>query len=96
MKWIWNKDKRTLLEKEIDNVLSKMEGVDPTTDDYAKMVTQLGKLYEAKNVERPRGVSPDVIWTIAGNILLTGFILTYEQTGALTSRAKDYWLKGRV
>lgn len=93
---LWNKDKRSKLEKEIDSVLEYVEDKDPTSEEYAKAVAQLVKLYEAKKAERPTSVSPDVKWAVIGNVVIAVGVLTYERAGAITTKLTSFLYKGRV
>ena len=43
------RDKRTNIEKEIDEVIDVMKGVQPDTDEYSTMASNLDKLYKAKS-----------------------------------------------
>lgn len=90
------KDKRTNLEKEIDSVLEVMENMRPEAEDYQIISANLERLYKAKSYEKARAVSPDVIATIAGNLLGIGIILGYERAHVITTKALGFVIKGRV
>lgn len=90
------RDKRTKLEKEIDNLLNEMDYQDKSSDEYAKNVRHLYRLYDARNKEKPRSVSPDTVLLVAANLLGIVLILKYEQLNTITSRAINFVFKGRV
>lgn len=90
------KDKRTNLEKEIDEVLFYMSGLSPESQEYSNIINNLEKLYKAKNEELNRKIKPDTIAIIAGNLLGILLILGYEKTNIITTKALSFVLKGRV
>lgn len=90
------KDKRTELEKEIDDVIHQMNEWSAETEQYSKMADQLLKLYEAKSHERQRQVSADTLAVIAGNLIGIGLILNFEKLDIITSKALGFVLRGRV
>lgn len=90
------RDKRTNLEKEIDRILCQANYISPDTEEYAKIMENVEKLYKAKSYEKSRSVSPDTIAVVLGNLLGIGLILGYEQRNVITSKALGFVLKGRV
>lgn len=46
-----NKDNRTLLEKEIDELVLELDQYPKTSKEYAEMITQLERLYKAKSYD---------------------------------------------
>jgi hypothetical protein len=93
---LFKRDKRTTLEKEIDGVIEIMEQTNPGTEIYSIMADNLHRLYEAKGKEPKRGISPDTIVLVAGNVLVVVLILTYEQTHIITTKALSFILRGRA
>ena len=90
------KDKRSNLEKEIDNVLERMSELDPDSKEYSAMASNLERLFSAKSKEKDRKISPDTLAVIAGNLLGIGLILTYEKANVITTKALGFVIKGRV
>ncbi len=90
------RDKRTNLEKEIDNVLAVMASMDRSSEEYSTTAANLTELFKAKAQEKSRQVSPDTIAVIAGNLLGIGLILGYEQANVITTKALGFVLRGRV
>ena len=93
---IAKKDKRTNLEKEIDNVLVKLNGLSSDSKEYQTVSENLKRLYEAKSCERQRSISPDTIAVVAGNLLGIALILWHEKTEIITTKALAFIIKGRV
>lgn len=90
------RDKRTNLEKEIDEVIDEMHNYSSASEDYTKMTVNLERLYKAKAQERDRRVSPDTIAVIAGNLIGIALIIGYEQANIITTKALGFVMKGRV
>lgn len=90
------KDKRTKLEKEIDDILEEMSYQVKTGDDYAKNIESLERLYKAKSMEKSRKVSPDTRAVVLANLLGIGLILCFERLNHITSKAINFVLRGRV
>lgn len=96
MKKLFTKDRRTGLEKAIDNVLEEMSVLDPTHVRYKELLEILDALHKAKANDKGRRVSADTIAMIAGNLLIVGLILGYEKANVITSKAYSFIFKGRV
>jgi hypothetical protein len=93
---IKNKDKRTLLEVEIDNLILEMKHLDKTSDDYAALATLVEGLYKAKSYDSTQRMTTDAKVSVAANLLGIILILTYEKADIITSRAISFVSKGRV
>ena len=87
---------RTNLEKEIDNLLARMEVCSKIEDEYTTMAENLERLYKAKGCETPNRISPDTMAIIAGNLFGILLIMNYEKAGIITTKAISFVLKGRV
>jgi hypothetical protein len=90
------RDKRTTLEKEIDAVLDILKNTAPDSTEYAAIAKNLEMLCKAKSHEHCRGISPDTIAAIAGNLLGIVLILGYEKANVITSKALGFVIRGRV
>lgn len=90
------KDRRTNLEKVIDEALEEMKGMNPANEDYTKMAENIERLYKAKACERPHRISPDVLATILANVGIAVLILNYEKLGVISTKTLSFLLKGRV
>lgn len=85
-KW---KDRRSALEKEIDEILAVMAGEDPSTEFYDKCSKQLERLYKLKTVDKTDRKPLDINQLIGagvsiGSILL---IMKYEELRVITTKA---------
>lgn len=81
------------LEEAIDMLLLAMETQDKTSEEYAKMVDQLEKLYKLKEIDSPKGVSNDTLAAILGNLAGIFAILSYEHGRIITSKALGFVMK---
>ena len=77
-------DEKSGLDEAIDSVLAEMASVNADSDEYAKMVDQLVKLYPLKETEAKRKVSPDTMALIAGNLLGIMLIVGHERAHVVT------------
>lgn len=84
------------LEEVIDAVQDRLLKADPPSDDFAKTVDQLDKLYKIKTSSREDRVSKDVLLTVAANLAGIGLILGYERANVVASKALSFVLKSRV
>lgn len=89
-------DKRTNLEKEIDNALSSLKGLDPSSEEYTFAVQNIETLYKAKSYEANRFISRDTLCIVGGNLLGILIILGYEKADIITSKALGFVIRGRV
>ena len=90
------KDKRTYLEKEIDNILKTMLTMDAASEDYTVMAQNLERLYKLKAVDSTKKVSPDTMALVAANLLGLVLIMSFEKTNVITTKALGFVLRGRV
>jgi hypothetical protein len=88
-------DEKSGLEEAIDTVLSEMAGVTTDSDEYAKMVDQLVKLYSLKDTDAKKRVSPDTLAMITGNLLGILVIVGHERAHVVTSKALSFVTKLR-
>lgn len=96
------KDKRTMLEKEIDRLLKKMSTMDPLSKDYQDLEKSLDRLVEAESKQRSAKMKPkepinkNTILALTGNFASIWFIVNYERLHVITSKALGWVSKGRV
>ena len=84
------------LSLEIDAFLLAMQKHDKDSPEYATMIDQLKKLYPLKEYDTsPRGVSPDTLAIIAGNLAGILIIVGYEKANVVASKAASFVLKLR-
>ena len=88
--------KQTLMEKEVDEILTQMSTMDRTSKEYSDIADNLDRVCKAKSYESNRRISPDTIAIVAGNLLGILIILGYERADVITTKALGFVLKGRV
>ena len=81
------------LDKVITQLLEDMQDTSTDTEEYAKMVDHLTKLYKLKETDLPKRVSPESWAAIAGNLAGILLILNFERAGVVTSKALGFVTK---
>ena len=97
---ITKKDKRSELDKEIDNLLKTMnEMEDPTSDSYKILSERVETLCQARSsyVKDDRKINPNTVLTVAGSLAGILLIVVVENKDLIIrSKALPFVLKGRV
>lgn len=97
MKKMFNRrDTRTKLETQIDTVEEQLSQLDPSSKDYAELLTVLEKLNKLKDNGRKKEIPWATIITCSVALLQTVMILHAEQVGIITSKAVGFIMKGRA
>lgn len=97
LKMFQKREKRSMLEIEIDDLLLEMSVQKRDSEDYKRNINYLSKLYEAKEFETPKAkVSPDTVVVVLTNLAGILLILYFEKLDTITSRAINFIVKGRV
>lgn len=91
------KDKRTELEKEYDNAVLLLRGLNPGSDLYDEQLKAVERLHSLlmAEAEHKKTVSPDAIVNGTVGLLQVGAILWREQFHNVTSKALNFVRKGR-
>lgn len=77
-------------ELEIDRLLLKLKQHEPTTDEYAKIMTQLKDLSKIQKEQSPESVSPDTKVMAAVNLAGILMILRHEHINVIASKAISF------
>lgn len=85
-----NPDTKAGLQKAIDALLKEMSSIDADSDEYAKMADQLVKLYNLKEVDSKRKISPDALVSAAVTFIVAVWITRYERDNVFTSKTLDF------
>jgi len=88
----------TPLDKAIDALVEELDTVTGDSKEYTAMSKNIVELHKAKYAipaEKQR-VSPDVVLTVAANLLGIVLILNFEQAHAVASKAIGFVLKPRA
>ena len=85
----------TKLETVINTLLSAMETVSPSSEEYSAMADQVAKLYKLKETDSPDRVSKDALIAAGASILGILLILNFERLGVVTSKAVGFVTKPR-
>lgn len=85
------------LEDEIAKLISELEGITPSTDEYEAIVNQIVKLDAMTNHKvKPSVISKDALVAVGGNLAGILLILNYEKIGAVTTKALGFVLKSKI
>lgn len=85
------KDKRTTIQKEIDDLLLEMEKMDPMSEEYKTRLQNVERLTKIKESYEPKiSFSPDAILGFLANILGIVLILHHEDFNVITSKATSF------
>jgi hypothetical protein len=98
MKLLTKRDKRTALEKEIDDLTATLQHIDPYTDEYRdrlESIERLSKLRDENKKSKLR-VSPDTMVVVAGNLAGILLILLHEKLHVISTKALNFVIRGRV
>ena len=90
------KKEKTMLEKEIEEVLLDMKDMYVDSDEYEVALNHLSTLHEINSKEKKWNVSPDTMAVVAGNLLGIMLILKHEELNVITSKAMSFVIKGRA
>ena len=83
--------KAAALDANIVGLLSWMENADPTTPEYAQIVTKLEKLYALRGSKK--SVSPDTLAIVLGNLAGIIMILNHERAHVVVSKSLGFVMK---
>jgi len=86
----------TEIQKAITKTHDEMESYPSHSDEYAKMATQLQKLYAIKAEDRPKGIKPEVWLPVAGNLTGIAFILGHEHAHVIATKALGFVMKTKI
>lgn len=79
----------TTLDEAIASAYADLKAHSADEDGYQKSVDQLTKLYALKK----KGVDPNVLITVAGNLLIGLSVIKYEQTGVIATKVMSFLTK---
>lgn len=83
------------LENAIDDLLFEMKKYDGESTEYAKMVTQLVKLYELKEIDKKEPVKLDTLVIVGGNLAAVIIVVLFESNHIMTTKAWQFLVKAR-
>lgn len=87
------KTDQSRLDDAINNALQQLDYYPAHTEEYAKTLAVLEKLYSFKTANRRERLKPDTLAIVLGNLLGIAIIVGYERANILTSNAKNFVMK---
>jgi len=99
----------TKLDAEILSALSKLENLEPKSEEYGTIVDHIAQLHKLKTEEtgttikihemetknRFKQISPDTVLIVAANIFGILWVTRYEKTDVINTKALGFGLKPR-
>lgn len=90
-------DRRSALQKEIDEVLEKLSSLEPGTDTYDKTLAHYEKLVNLNDkVVARKHMSPDAKAGILANAIGICAVLYHEQAHVIATKAWGMIIRGRI
>ncbi len=86
LRYFFNNETTTLVDEQLDAVLTEMQTVGVNSEEFPKMLGYLERLNKIKTDERQDPVSRDTIALIFGNLMGILLIVAYEQKHLVTSK----------
>ena len=86
---------KTGLDELIDTVTFEMRSMDADSEEFYTAQKRLEKLYELKDKDRPKRVSPDTLLIVGANLLGIIIITQHERANVVTSKALGFVMKAR-
>lgn len=86
-------NKNTGVEVEIEKHFDALKDLDPSSDQYEKVLASLEKM---NNIKKGVRVSKDTQALIVANLVGILAILAFEKSDIITSKALGFVMKGRV
>lgn len=94
------RDRRTMLEKEIDRLVLILQDTDPDSPEYDRLVEELRKLYDIQAKQKPVGemksIDPNTILVVLGGIAEIVLIMTYENLHVISTKAFGRILRPKI
>ena len=81
---------KSKLDLEIDKLVLKLKDHEPTSKEYATVVTQLSQLHKIREESRPDRLSWNTGATVAANLLGILMIVQQEHLHVITSKALPF------
>lgn len=83
-------NRQKLFDAEVDRLLDLMSNMEPSTDDYKKVVESLKTLCEARSKKPALIIEPETVVTALSSLLGIVLILQHERLNVVTSRAISF------
>lgn len=81
------------IDLEVDNVISKLSNMDPSSAEYTTAVQNLKTLMEARSKKPARLIEPEVVATVGGSFASVIAILFHERLNVITTKAIGFVIK---
>lgn len=82
-----------LLSEAMTRVLDLMADVDPGSEEYEKLMSDLERLSKVRTSERPTKLSRDTMALVAGNVFIALVVVIAEKSHSMTSKGLGFMMK---
>lgn len=83
-------DEASSLDKTITELENDMLSIDPGTEMYTLLLSQLERLYKLKERHSPKRIDPNTWLVVGGNLAGILIIVSYEHGRVITSKALSF------
>lgn len=78
------------LAETIRQVEADMQTMEGGSEEHTKALTSLERLYKLKEKNSPKGLDPNTLILVGGNILGILIIVTHERAAVITTKALSF------
>lgn len=89
----FRKEVITPIDPLIEDILSRMQQLGVTSEEYPKLMTLLERLYKLKKTQNREPLSRDTIAMVGGNLMGILLIVAYEQKHVMTSKGFNHLIR---
>lgn len=87
---------RTDIEREMDSLISELQGCEVISKEYSLILDRVERLNKIRLSDEGNSISPDTLVVVGGNLAGILLILGYERLNIITTKALGFVIKGRV
>lgn len=84
------------IDPAIDALLEELKDHESTSDEYSTIVFQIERLHKLKAPKREKGLDPNQMIAVAGNLAGIITILIFESENVITTKALSFIIKSKV
>lgn len=92
---LFGNNEKTQLDETIEQIEREIQIHVGDPKQVAKLTKQLSTLYTLRDKHRRKGVNPDTLWLVGGNLLGILIVVGYERGHVIATRALSQVIKPR-
>ena len=82
-------------DKQIKRILDDMDMFGPGSEEYDKLLKELKKVMKLKDSKKSKGIDPNTVVLVVGNLVGILIIVMYEEKHVITSKAFSVFVKSK-